>query len=84
MAAGAVRDAVTGPGGSGRGDGRPAGGFEEVHPVVLAVPAVGQVHGDVAAAVADDAGGDADQVAADGRAAGLRVETARPVLRRRG
>jgi hypothetical protein len=41
---------------------------------VLVVPALGQVHGDVAAAVAGDAGGDADEVAADGRAAGFRVE----------
>ena len=28
-----------------------AGGFEQVHPFVLAVPAVGQVHGNVPAAV---------------------------------
>jgi hypothetical protein len=35
------------------------------------VPAVGQVHGDVAAAVAGDAGGDVDEVAADGSAAGF-------------
>jgi hypothetical protein len=40
---------------SGRGAGRAAGGLEEVHPVVLAVPAVGQVNGDVAAAVPGDA-----------------------------
>jgi hypothetical protein len=47
---------------------------EQVHPFVLAVPARGQVHGDVAAAVAGDAGGDADQLATDGRAAGFRVD----------
>jgi hypothetical protein len=40
------------------------GGFEEVEPVVLAVPLPGQVHDDVAAAVAGDPGGDGDQVAA--------------------
>jgi hypothetical protein len=33
---------------------------------VLVVPGLGQVEGDVAAAVAGDAGADADQVAADG------------------
>jgi len=61
-------------GGSGRGSGRAAGGFEQGHPFGLAVPAFGQVHGDVAAAVAGDAGGDGDQLAADGRAAGFRAE----------
>jgi hypothetical protein len=40
------------------------------------VPAFGQVHGDVAAAVACDAGGDGDQLAADGRAAGFGEEGA--------
>jgi hypothetical protein len=40
------------------------------------VPAFGQVQGDVAAAVAGDAGGDGDQLAADGRAAGFGVEGA--------
>jgi len=38
---------------------------------VLAVPALGQVHGDVAAAMAGGAGGDVDQVTADGGAAGF-------------
>ena len=38
------------------------------------MPAPGQVQRDVAAAVAGDARGDADQVAADGRAAGRCVE----------
>ena len=61
----------TGPGWSGRCGGRAAGGVEEVQPFVLAVPAFGQVQGDVAAAVPGDAGGDVDQVAADGGAAGL-------------
>jgi len=37
------------------------------------VPAFGQVQGDVAAAVPGGAGGDVDQVAADGGAAGLAV-----------
>jgi hypothetical protein len=40
------------------------------------MPAFGQVHGDVAAAVARDAGSDGDQLAADGRAAGFREEGA--------
>ena len=39
---------------------------------MLAVPAFGQVEGEVAAAVAGGAGGDGDQVAADGRGPGLR------------
>jgi hypothetical protein len=47
----------------------PAGGFEEIQPSSLAVPALGQVQGDVAAAVASDPGADADQLAADGQAA---------------
>jgi hypothetical protein len=42
--------------------------------VVGVVPAFGQVDGEVAVAVAGDAGGDGDQVAADGRAAALGVE----------
>jgi len=71
-AAGAVRHrlcrAVRPPGG------RAAGGFEQVHPVLLAVPALGQVQGDLAAAVAGDPGGYADQVPADGGAAGGGVE----------
>ena len=37
--------------------------FEEAQPFVLAVPAFGQVQGDVAAAVPGDPGGDGDQVA---------------------
>ncbi len=65
--------AVTGPGWSGRRGGRPAGGFEQVHPLVPAVPAFGQVQGKVAAAVAGGAGGDADQVGAQGGAAGFGV-----------
>jgi len=40
------------------------------------VLALGQVHGDVAAAVAGDPGSDGGQLAADGRAAGFRVEGA--------
>jgi hypothetical protein len=40
------------------------------------MPAFGQVHGDVAAAVAGDAGGDGDQLAADGRAADFGEEGA--------
>ena len=40
---------------------------------MLAVPAVGQVQRDVPAAVPGGAGGDVDQVAADGGAAGLGV-----------
>ena len=39
---------------------------------MLAVPAFGQVQGEVAAAVPGGAGGDRDQVPADGRAPGLR------------
>ena len=38
------------------------------------MPALGQVHGDVAAAVAGDTGSDGDQLAADGRATGFRAE----------
>ena len=62
----------TGSGWSGRCGGRAAGGGEQVQPFVLAVPAFGQVQGDVAAAVPGGAGGDGDQVAADGRGPGLR------------
>jgi hypothetical protein len=36
--------------------GRSAGGIEQVQPFILAVPAVGQVKGDVAAAVAGSDG----------------------------
>ena len=57
---------------SGSCGGRPAGAIEEAEPLVLAVPAVGQVEGNVAASVAGGAGGDRDQVAADGRGPGLR------------
>ena len=65
--------AVTGPGWSSRGGGRAAGGFEQVHPFVLVVPASGQVHGEVAAAVPGGAGGDSDKVAAHGGAPGFGV-----------
>jgi hypothetical protein len=65
---------VTGPGWSGRPGWRPAGGLEEIEPFLLAVPAFGQVHGDAAAAVAGGPGGDVDEVAADGDAAGSGVE----------
>jgi hypothetical protein len=51
--------------------GRAGGGFEEVHPVLLAVPAFGQVQGDVAAAAEGGAGGDVDEVAAQRGAAGV-------------
>jgi hypothetical protein len=47
------------------------GGFEQVHPLGLAVPAVGQVQGDLAPAVAGNPGGDIDEVAAQRGAAGL-------------
>src|SRR5579859_324679 len=53
--------------------GRPGGGFEQVHPLVLAVPALGQVQGDLAAAVAGSAGGDVDEVAAQLGASGFGV-----------
>jgi hypothetical protein len=49
------------------------GGFEQVHPFLLVVPALGQVHGDVAVAVAGGAGGDVDEVGPDGGAAGFGV-----------
>jgi hypothetical protein len=52
---------------------RAAPGGEQAGPLGLAVgcsaPSFGQVHGEVAAAVAGDAGGDVAQVAADGGAA---------------
>jgi hypothetical protein len=51
---------------SGRGGGRAAGRAEEVQPFLLAVPGPRQVQGDVAAAVPGGAGGDGDQVPADG------------------
>jgi hypothetical protein len=41
---------------------------------VFAVPAFGQVQGEVAAAMAGDTGGDADELAAQGRAAGSGVK----------
>ena len=50
---------------------RPASCFEEVHSLGLAVPVFGQVHGDLAAAVAGDPGGDADEVAVQRGAPGL-------------
>jgi hypothetical protein len=59
------------PCGSGRGGGRAAGGSEQVQPFVCAVPALGHVQRDVAAAVPGGAGGDVDEVAADGDTAGL-------------
>ena len=43
---------------------------------MFAVPAFGQVQGEVAAAVAGGAGGDVDEVAADGGAAGFGVAEA--------
>ncbi len=46
-------------------------GFEQVHPLGLAVPACGQVQGDVPAAVMGGAGGDVDEVAAQHGAAGF-------------
>jgi len=64
---------VTGLGWSGRGGRRPAGGFEQVQPLLAAVPAFGQVQGEVAAAVAGGAGGDVDEVAAQGGAVGFGV-----------
>jgi len=47
-----------------------AGGFEQVHPFGLAVPACGEVQGQVAAAVPRGPRGEVDQVAADRRASG--------------
>ena len=54
----------TGLGWSGRCGGRAAGRAEEVEPFLLTVPGLGQVQGDVAAAVPGGAGGDGDQVTA--------------------
>ena len=62
-AAGAV-GVLTGLGWSGRCGGRSAGGLEQVHPLVLAVPVLGHVHGDVAPSVPGGAGGDVDEVTA--------------------
>jgi hypothetical protein len=45
---------------SGRCGGRSAGGGEEVQPFVLAVPAFGEMEGEVAAAVPGGAAGDGD------------------------
>ena len=53
--------------------GRAGGGFEQVHPFGLAVPAFEQVQGDVPAAVAGGPGGDVDKVAAQRDAAGLGI-----------
>jgi hypothetical protein len=64
------------PGWSGRCGGWAAGGVQEVQPFVLAVPAFGQVQGNVAAAVPGGAGRDGDQVPADGRGPGLRERQA--------
>jgi hypothetical protein len=61
---------------SGCCGGRAAGGFEEIAPGVLAVPAFGQVEGEAVPAVSGGAGGDGDQVAADGGGAGLGVAPA--------
>ena len=56
---------------SGRSGGRAAGGFEQIHPLVLTVPAFGHVHGEVPAAVPGDARRDIDEVTAQGGAAGF-------------
>jgi hypothetical protein len=71
----------TGRGWSGRSR-RRAAGVPEVQPFLLAVPALGQVEGEVSPAVAGGAGGDGDQVAADGRCAGFRVQGAGQGARR--
>src|SRR5947207_8386809 len=65
-----------GRGWSGRGVGGAAGGVPEAEPFVLAVPVFGQVEGEVSSAVAGGAGGDGDEVAADGRGACARVQVA--------
>jgi hypothetical protein len=57
---------VTGPGVGQAGRQAALQRLQKALPVVLAVPSFGQLQGDVAAAVAGDAGGDADQLAADG------------------
>ena len=59
---------------SGRPGGRAAGGFEQGPPFAFAVPVLRQVQGQLAAAAAGEAGGDVDQVGADGGAAGPGVE----------
>ena len=84
MAAGAVSGA-TGSGLVRPLGGRPAGRVPEVAPFLLAVPALGQVEDEVAAAVPGGAGGDRDQVAADRGGAGLRAGEAgqAPAARRR-
>src|SRR5262249_19622626 len=61
---------------------RRAAGVPEVQPFLPAMPAFGQVEGEVSPAVAGGAGGDVDQVAADGRCAGLRVQGAGQGARR--
>ena len=66
----------TGLGWSGRGGGRSAGCGVQGEPFVLAVPAIGQVEREVASAVPGGAGGDGDQVAADGGAARFGVVAA--------
>lgn len=68
---------VTGLGWSGRGGGRAGCGVEQAGPFLLAVPAVGQVDGEVAVAVAGGPCGDIDEVAAQCGAAGLGVGQAR-------
>ena len=55
---------------AGRCGGRAAGRVPQVAPFPLAVPALGQVEGEVAPSVAGGAGGDRDQVTADGRGRG--------------
>ena len=67
----------TGLGWSGRRGGRAAAGVEEVQPFLLTVPGLGQVQGNVAATVPGGAGGDGDQVPADGRGPGLRERQGR-------
>lgn len=47
--------------------------MEQAGPFLLAVPAFGRVHGEVGAVVAGGAGGDIDEVAAQGGAAGCGV-----------
>jgi len=74
---------VTDPGWSGRGGGRPGGGLEQVHPFGVAVPSFGQAQGKVPAAVAGGAGGDVDQVAAQGDSPGLGRRRGWPAIRRR-
>jgi len=61
-----------------------AGVLEQVHPLVPAVPALGQVYGDLAAAVAGGAGGDVDEVAAQRGAAGCGAGEAGPIRKGNG